>query len=95
VGVHRRPAGSEPRLKVGDLRTHVAEYYDSGATGVGFWDVSGAVTDATLWPIISRLGHREEVRALAGQPRPARVTLPITRWDGITYGGRHNPWASG
>lgn len=89
------PAATSHGYRVGDVRSRAVAFYDEGAAGAGFWDVSGAVTDATLWPIISRLGHESELRAQAGRPRPARVTHRITRWDGILYGGPHNPWASG
>jgi hypothetical protein len=89
------PAAMSHGYRVGDVRGRTVGFYDEGAAGAGFWDVSGAVTDATLWPILSRLGHKGELRAQAGHPRPPRVTHRITRWDGIFYGGPNNPWASG
>lgn len=80
---------------VGDLRERSAEYYDSGADGLMFWDVSLACVDGSLWPIIRRMGHKEALADSVEDGRPEPVTYPIKEWAGVVYGGRSNPWAGG
>ena len=78
-----------------DLRIRSREHYAGGADGLVFWDVSNAREDGRLWPVISRLGHVEEIPTEPAPRAPERVTYPIRTWAGIFYEGRFNPWAGG
>ena len=88
----------EKRFKkwwVGDLRQRALEYYDAGASGLAFWDVSAAFPDGALAPIVRRMGHVDDVRAHLADGPPVPVTCPIKKWAGIAYGGRYSPWVGG
>jgi len=50
---------------------------DAGANGLLFWDPSAKVTDGLMWPIISRLGHTDEIRARAAAGMSGPVTTYI------------------
>jgi hypothetical protein len=67
-------------------------FYDEGADGVLFWDPSGLSRSGILWPIVSRMGHLEEVRLRAGMGKPKPVTLNLTRYGDHVY-GRWTPMA--
>lgn len=64
-----------------DLLKKVARDYEQGADGVAFWDpnqfAGWASGKAPYWPLVSRLGHREQVKngALLFEP----VQTPLTR----------------
>jgi hypothetical protein len=67
------------------LSKTVAEYYASGATGIGVWDpsVEGGWRngyEANAFDTLSLLGHAEYVRrwAEAGMPKP--LVIPLTRF---------------
>jgi hypothetical protein len=70
-------------------------YFDEGAAGLLFWDVSDAAQDGVLWPVIRNMGHVDELRRTATEPPPEPVRTSIKRWGGVVYGGRYNPWAGG
>ena len=61
------------------------DWHDAGTNGPLFWDPSAKVTDGLLWPIISRLGHTDEIRARAA----AGTTGPVTTY--IDANGRRTP----
>jgi hypothetical protein len=80
---------------VGDVRRRGLRYFDEGAAGLLFWDVSDAAQDGVLWPVIRNMGHVDELRRTATEPPPEPVRTSIKRWGGVVYGGRYNPWAGG
>ncbi len=63
------------------LSESVARDYEQGADGVAVWDPNQFVSWATgkdlYWPLVSRLGHREKVRAGSFIFEP--VATPLTR----------------
>lgn len=80
---------------VGDLRRKAVDYYDRGADGLLFWDITGGVPDGTLWPVIRRMGRPEELRRQIDAGKPSPVVHEIKRWDNVSYGVRFNPWTGG
>jgi hypothetical protein len=69
---------------------HSLERYDAGADGLLFWDANAKVDDALLWPIISRMGHVDEMRmraAMEGKSWPTTCEIrnvgdePASRWS--------------
>jgi len=75
-----------------DVLKQAVEWYDAGADGIVFWDPSGSSANGVTWPIISRLGHEDEVRIRAQEGKPAPVTLDVLRL-GDYIRGRWSPWS--
>ena len=64
-----------------DLLKHVIRDYDEGADGVAVWDPSQFVAWESgknpYWPLVSRLGHRDQLRDGSLLYKP--VATPLTR----------------
>ncbi len=43
--------------------------YDGGAAGLAFWDSGGRIVRKTQWHTVRRLGHRQDLKAMARQPQ--------------------------
>lgn len=67
-------------------------YYDAGADGVLFWDPGATSRNGVLWPMVSRMGHIEELQLRADLGAPPATTLKLTRFDNHVY-GRWTPMA--
>jgi hypothetical protein len=75
-----------------DLLSYVARDYDEGADGIAVWDPNQFVEWQSgknpYWPLVSRLGHRDEI--LDGSLLYKPVTTPLTRL-GKNYYSRWYP----
>jgi hypothetical protein len=76
----------------GEMLRNVVGFYDQGADGVLFWDPTGLQQNGVLWPMVSRLGHLDEVRLRADMGAPKPVTLRLTEY-GDHVCGRWTPMA--
>jgi hypothetical protein len=68
------------------------EWYDAGASGILVWDPSDKCQNGVEWPVLSRLGHLDEIRKQADQGMPTAVTLNLQR-IGTAILGRWTTWA--
>ncbi len=68
-----------------------AALYAQGADGMTFWDANAASSRTDRWPVVSRFGHVDELRALSaeGPPQPAR--LRYHRLGELIMDGRYSP----
>lgn len=58
-----------PRTMPGcDYAEHASRAYEGGAAGLTFWDSIARVMNKPQWHTVRRLGHKEELEALAQHP---------------------------
>ncbi len=91
-GVPWRPtivAWQVPNLD--DMMRKVVSWYDAGASGVTFWDGNSLSTRTDSWPVVSRLGHLEELRRRADEGAPVAVTYRPHRIGEFIMDGRYAP----
>jgi len=74
-----------------ELMSLALRYYDGGATGITFWDGNALTARGDTWSVVSRLGHVEEVRALAEIGAPTPLTLRPHRIGDFILDGRYGP----
>ena len=74
-----------------DMMRKVVGWYDEGASGVTFWDGNSLSTRTDSWPIVSRLGHLEELRRRADEGAPAAATYGPHRIGEFIMDGRYAP----
>lgn len=67
----------------GDLAKHWMAGYDLGVDGFALWDADALQDSPTLWPLLRRAGHRNEMDAAAQVAAPP--SLPTIRFK--TVGG--------
>ena len=47
---------------------HASRAYEGGAAGLTFWDSIARIMNKPQWHTVRRLGHKEELKALAQHP---------------------------
>jgi len=57
------------RIPPKEIRKRTLAYYDSGADGIFFWDTNSRHDTTSMWATIRRLGHVDELRALAASAK--------------------------
>ncbi len=58
-----------PRTMPGcDYAEHASRAYEGGPAGLTFWDSIARVMNKPQWHTVRRLGHKEELEALAQHP---------------------------
>lgn len=72
--------GTTHEHRKGLLNNAVRLLYPQGGDGIAIWD-SDTVTATALWPIMRRMGHREEFSAMAANP-PERPFLALKDVNG-------------
>lgn len=61
------------------LRKEVTSYYDAGADGITFWDACSGSDKSCQWPVISRCGHKEEIRRHLNDPAPCIRSVRVCK----------------
>jgi len=56
--------------------------YGAGVDGFAIWDIDSAQDSPTLWPILSRAGHRDEIEAFITTP-PTLTTVRLATVGGF------------
>jgi hypothetical protein len=72
-----------------------ADYYEAGADGLCFWDTYSRVPRKSEWNAIRRLGHVDQLDALAHDAETYRRIVPLTSAAGMSLDPSHTPATNG
>ncbi len=66
-------------------------FYEQGADGLSFWDANSATGNVSRWTLITRLGHKAELPALAAMGEAKAPPLRLHRVGGFLVDGPYSP----
>lgn len=77
------------RIPPGEFRKRALAYYDAGADGLFFWDTNFRHDTTSMWATIRRLGHVNELKALAasGKHEEEPRTMKLLKLGGYAMTG--------
>ena len=83
------------QMSPADFRQRALEYYEVGADGLAFWDISTASEHRLCyldqWSMVRRLGHKEELADWAPDEWPSYRYVQLRTLAGLTM-DRHSPY---
>ena len=78
------------RMPAEAYRLKAIEYYEAGADGLCFWDTNTRFVRKSEWRIVTRLGHREELRSWARKTRGVFRVRRLKKLAGMTVDMRYS-----